>query len=97
MNIEHFLGYWAKGIHDQGANRDVGNETTIHDINVDPVSASLVNIHDLQSHYLYLEYRISEWNRESYTATVCNAHLFGFNVRLHSAVAPSSRGTVLDR
>jgi len=47
MTVEDFVCYWSEGIYDQGSNCDVGNEASVHDIDMDPVAACFVNCFDL--------------------------------------------------
>ena len=49
MAIQHFVSDGAESIHNQRANGDVGDKTTIHDINVDPIATGLVNCLDLHT------------------------------------------------
>lgn len=46
--VQHFVGDWANGIDHEGTNCDVGHKAAIHHINVDPVTACLINGTDLQ-------------------------------------------------
>jgi hypothetical protein len=43
VDINHLLGRCADCFHDRRANRDVGHETAVHDIDVNPVGACLVD------------------------------------------------------
>ena len=38
MHVQWLGGHRAQGLHDQGADRDVGHETSIHHVHMDPVS-----------------------------------------------------------
>lgn len=41
--VEGLVGDWAEGVNHQGADGDVGHEAAVHDVDVDPVAAGLVN------------------------------------------------------
>mmetsp|Transcript_156 Transcript_156/g.559 ORF Transcript_156/g.559 Transcript_156/m.559 type:complete len:269 (+) Transcript_156:160-966(+) len=43
MHVQDLVGHGAEGIHNQGANGDVGHEAAIHHVDVHPVAASIVN------------------------------------------------------
>jgi hypothetical protein len=43
VNIQGFRRHWTQCLNNQGANRDVGDETTVHHINVNPVSTRLIH------------------------------------------------------
>jgi hypothetical protein len=43
MDIHDLLGCRANRSYDQWANRDVGHETAVHDVDVDPIRASAVD------------------------------------------------------
>ena len=47
MDIQGLVGDGAEGINDERTNGDVGDEATVHDINVDPISTSLIDGFDL--------------------------------------------------
>ena len=49
VHIQRLLGVGANGIHNQGTNGDVRHEATIHNINVNPVSACFINSLDFFS------------------------------------------------
>lgn len=48
MDVEGLLRDRPQRIDDQGANGDVGHKAAVHDINVHPVAARLINGLDLQ-------------------------------------------------
>lgn len=51
VHIQGLLSHGAQGVNDQGPNGDVGDETAVHYIDMDPVAAGLVNGLDLHVSY----------------------------------------------
>jgi hypothetical protein len=49
MAVKDFVSDWAQSLNDQWADGDVWHKAAIHDINVDPVSASSIDSTDLES------------------------------------------------
>ena len=47
MNIQGLVGDGAESIDNERANGDVRDKATVHDINVDPISASFIDGLDL--------------------------------------------------
>jgi hypothetical protein len=47
MAVKGLVGERADGIDDEWANGDVGDEAAIHDVNVYPITACLVDGNDL--------------------------------------------------
>jgi isopentenyldiphosphate isomerase len=43
VHIDRFFRGFAYRFHDQRANRDVGHETSVHDVHVNPIGAGLVD------------------------------------------------------
>ena len=43
VNVDHALGGGADGLHDEWADRDVRHESSIHDVDVDPIGTGLAD------------------------------------------------------
>lgn len=49
MDVERLVGDGPEGVHDERADGDVGHEAAVHDVDVHPVAAGLVNGLDLRA------------------------------------------------
>mmetsp|Transcript_9404 Transcript_9404/g.40782 ORF Transcript_9404/g.40782 Transcript_9404/m.40782 type:complete len:247 (-) Transcript_9404:58-798(-) len=81
MHIQRLVSDGPQGIDDQGSNRDVWYESSVHDIDMDPVTSGLID----RSNFLSKLREVCGQNRR-------RNHAISFLRRAHSVAHPRSNG-----